>query len=225
MISNVLLPCSLVFASYLKYTWIDKWSQPFFEGAQLGRGSRQAGESLANMAISFYNSFTTPVVSILYLYEYMSTTVYLNSVLFISGGFFVIDTVYLLRLILQEGINTTANYQMLLHHVMVMASVCLGFNVSEYNVPYIAIAYLTETSTIFLNLCKYEYTFGRENGLRYKLSAICLLLTFLVFRIVMFALYIVKAVWSLHYYPIPPYLAFMYLNTFWFSKLLTRYKS
>ena len=85
-----------------------------------------------------------------------------------------------------------SQFEYLLHHVISLMGAALSLYLGGYNIPLAAACLLSETSDIFMNIRWFMLTHKLFN-LTYKLINILFLLTFLLSRVVVLLLLVIKA--------------------------------
>lgn len=137
--------------------------------------------------ISILHCFIIIFFSILYLGNFLSCYFYINSVYFISPGYFILDFKYLIS---KSKNNNLLQYAYYLHHLGALIGIYFG-NIYPY---FLARAFLTEISTPLLNISWFlkkimseKYKIDSHTNLYlsiiYKINLISYFILFLIFRI------------------------------------------
>ena len=175
---------------------------------------------------STFHALYTSILSILFISDVVSKQYYIHLLAF-SMGFTIFDIYKIIEM------KNKIWKQMLGHHIILILglSPILFTELTTYSMfpnytYYLSFAYLTEISTIPLNICWYYNENNKKDSLVFKTASILTLISYFIYRIVL-GIYLT---FSMYYYetgihPLPELqLTLLSLNCYWFYKLYDKVK-
>lgn len=188
-----------MFANIFKFGWA------YFQLDLIGRFYFNVNITYTSRVISTLHSILAVVGSSLYLWtgnDDILALLYGNSI-----GYCLYD---------MKNVIAEKSTAMIIHHIVFMVGII--FYGYKY-VREVSLFLLTEISTVFLNIAWYLHKTGQRNTRRYKITAISLLTSYFLFRIVLvsfivYRIYILRCISC-----VPVVLTLLALNVVWFYKL------
>lgn len=183
-------------------------------------GNDRSSYQWISRVVSNYHAIFISVNSIMYLilssvlnsYEWLDG--YWKIILSISSGYMIYDLI--VGIFLLDGDVST-----ICHHVIVAPFlVWLSVNYPKYA----ALGMLSEVSTPFLNACWFEYHRFKRDGSKLRCFSICLLITYFVFRVLLFPYICAMSIVEKEYYATPLCLLITVMNIVWFYLLIRRFQ-
>ena len=117
---------------------------------------------------------------------------------------------------------------MVSHHILpifiVSGKYLFGFLDHELYDYILSILFMSEITTLPLNICWYLNKQGNTNYMLYKISAFSLIISYIPFRIVNNTFVLFYIIYLNQYQYLIPQIILTYLNYNWFYKLLKKYK-
>ena len=185
--------------------------------------------SLTNIGLIFsqIHALYTIILSCFFLSNVLTEEFYSHS-LALSMGYALYDSILLLKL------KKRIWKQMLLHHgvivfvlLPILYSYDISYRLSTNYVYYVSLNYLTEISTIPLNVCWYYSGIKNEDSEIFKIAAYLTIITYFIYRICL-GFYMVYSLYFIETIPHPSpeiQLGMLVLNSFWFYKLCRKAKT
>ena len=159
--------------------------------------------------------------SIFYLYT-GNTDVYMNSLTY-SILYFSIDMVFMIV----YDKNNRLKREMILHHLIPIYIISPYIYYNNYiDEPYLklmACLFLSEASTIPLNICLIMDKIGKTRNIVFKISGGLVLLLFIPFRLMMHPFVFYKLFMMNDYYYSGLQMVLLLLNYYWFGKLFRKF--
>lgn len=151
---------------------------------------------------------------------------YFRSTLLISMTYFIIDLFYLLSTI--NNRNKTHIIQMIIHHVMpiciLSARYLFGFIYHELFDYIMSFLFISEITTLPLNICWYLNKQSKTNNILFKTSALSLLILYIPFRIINNTYMLCVIIYNREYIYLLPQIILTFLNYIWYYKLIKKFK-
>jgi hypothetical protein len=160
--------------------------------------------------------------SFIYCYIYEFDFMYNNLVNGISVGYLLFDSYRAIKY---------REFEYIIHHSVGILAICPTvlnelnlYELPKYYHYLVARAFLSESSTIFLNNCWLLIKQNKKNSNEFIFNSIMLLVLFLVFRVVNFTLIFNKLIHLEYYSFIILHIPLTVLNYVWFYKLMLKTK-
>jgi len=161
--------------------------------------------------------------SIFYLYN-ENQELYMNSLTY-SIIYFSIDIIHIILF----DRNNKMKREMVLHHIIpiYIISPYIYYNnqISEEYLRLLAFTFLSEASTVPLNICFIMNKIGKTKNIIFKISGTMVLLLFIPFRLIMHPFVFCKLLYMNQYLYSGIELILLLLNYYWFGKLLKKFIS
>lgn len=171
--------------------------------------------------INCYNACIHAIVilgySLMYIYKFIDNEIYNNGLSY-SVIYNILD---IMTLILSDS---KIKNQMIFHHILLITSSSLPYFIDvPYNYKYyIALNYLSEVTTVPLNLSWILYLKEKTNTLKFKIYIIITLILYLPFRVFLNTYLFYDEFYNLDTNLKYCQLTIMFLNYFWFYKLFKK---
>ena len=173
-------------------------------------------KSATSKLVSSSHALITGICDVLYLCNIVEL-IFLRHVIMISIGYCIYDSYNLFRNKHKD------RYVLYLHHsFMILGIMYCNLNVNYEYYRLLALNYLAEISTVFINFTVFLYETKRTHFKVFHLSSIILLITFFFTRIVtgIICIYYIYHIGSLM---LIPQLILTGMNLFWFKSFYHKY--
>ena len=175
----------------------------------------KTNETHSQIIVNTIHAFTTSFFSILYIVKYVEDWLY-REILIISFSYFIYDLVYLIYS------NSKIKNQSIFHHILISINLLPVFfetlmSVDNYY-ELTSILYLSEITTIPLNISWILNSININKYLSYSIATTIIL--FIPCRLFISTYIAVKVFNNILFIPA---LMFIFINYFWFYKLILKY--
>lgn len=160
--------------------------------------------------------------SFIYCYIYDFDVIYNNLINGISVGYLIFDSYRAIKY---------KELEYIIHHLVVISAIfpTILNEMNQYQLPeyyhyLIARAFLSESSTIFLNNCWLLIKQNKKSSTEFIFNSIMLLILFLVFRVINFTLIFYRLIQLEYYSYLSLHVPLTILNYIWFYKLMLKTK-
>jgi hypothetical protein len=171
-----------------------------------------------------FNAIIHAIYTSVYLSLYLAGLVNCDiiPVVFINS---IAYTIYDLFLLYNQPNGTTHKKEFILHHVMMFLALIMNYEHENiHRVNLLCKFLLTEWSTIFLNLSIIIYKSGYGKSFIFRFNSCLTLLTYFIFRIVCFPMWLYETYQMSVFFAIMGVLFYL-LNCIWFWELIKHHRS
>lgn len=173
-------------------------------------------KSTTSKIVSSTHALITGLCDVFYLTN-MVDLIFLRHVVMISIGYCIYDSYNLYRY------NHKDKYVLYLHHAfMIIGILYCNLNVNYEYYSLLALNYLAEISTIFINFTIFLYETKRTHFIIFHISSITLLITFFFTRIVT-GIICLHHIYNIGSLMIIPQIMLTAMNFYWFSAFYQKY--